>query len=88
MFLTHDGINPVYPEFESSIDMVAFKNLDPSGKMIFRVKQPFTYIPASYQFYFEITTKGNTKTLSPMIELVVYCDENSVRIEKPFLQNP
>ena len=54
--------------------MVSFDNFSPTGKIIERVKQGYTYVPGNYQFYFEIEAKGGSKQLSPLIELIVFCD--------------
>lgn len=68
--------------------MDAFDNFSPTGQLITRVKPAYTYVPGTYQFYFEIENKGGAKTPSPKIELIVYCDQNSVRIAEPYIANP
>ena len=68
--------------------MDAFDGFNPTGQLITRVKPAYTYVPAQYQFFFEIESKGGAKTSSPKIELIVYCDQNSVKIGKPYIPNP
>ena len=86
--LTHDGVKPVHSELESTIDEQSFNNLSPTGKIITRVRPAYTYMPGHHQFHFEIEAKGGSKTLSPKIELIVFCDQNSASISEPLMQSP